>query len=44
MTLEELNRADEALALWQGLLSEPLAAPDRRQIQAAVQQLQEERR
>lgn len=44
MTLEELNRANDALALWQGLLSEELTLADRRNIQAAAEQLQEEQR
>jgi tetratricopeptide (TPR) repeat protein len=44
MTLEELDRTDEALVLWQELLAEELATPDRRKIEAAVQQLQERRR
>jgi tetratricopeptide (TPR) repeat protein len=42
MTLEELGKADEAIAIWQSLLAQPLSEADRRQIERAIAQLRSE--
>ncbi len=44
MTLNELGREAEAEQTWQKLLAEPLSAPDRRQVEAALEQLRQRKR
>lgn len=40
MTLEELNRPEDALAEWQRLLSEPLSTDEREQVERQIDRLQ----